>query len=136
MSLGLGPGVMATYLLLVMLGFQLKHFVADYLLQRPFMFAGKADLRAIGGYAHAAVHIVGSAIVLLLAGAPPILLAWLLPAEFVVHYVIDFAKSHLGRGVTAASRPTLYWAQHGLDQMLHHSTYAVMIAVLLVFRPV
>jgi hypothetical protein len=125
---------MATYLLLVMLGFQLKHFLADYVLQRPFMFAGKANMRALGGYAHAGVHIAGSAIVLLLAGAPLTLLAWLLPAEFVVHYLIDFAKSRLGRGVTASGRPSLYWAQHGLDQMLHHSTYAVMIGVLVATR--
>jgi hypothetical protein len=123
---------MALYVLLLMLGFQIKHFLADYTLQRPFMFAGKGDLRALGGYAHAAVHIAGSLIVLLVAGVGLLLIAGLLAAEFVIHYAVDYTKYHLSDDVRIDTRPALFWAQHGFDQMLHHFTYAGMIAVVLI----
>jgi hypothetical protein len=113
--------------LLLLVGFELKHFVADYLLQTGWMIGGKGNLRAPGGYVHAGVHVVGSAIVLLLAQAPLVATAELLLAEFVIHYAFDFAKVYYGAGVSPDEDPARYWALHGLDQLFHQLTYIAMI---------
>jgi hypothetical protein len=120
---------MLATVVLLLVGLELKHFIADYLLQSSIILAGKGNLRAPGGYIHAGIHAAGSAIVLLLAGiALPVLLV-LIAAEFVVHYTLDYAKMHYSRNVHAATQPSRFWALHGFDQLTHHLTYAVMIYV-------
>ena len=47
----------AFFVLLV--GFQLKHFIADYLLQASWMIAEKGKLTSPGGYVHAGIHVLG-----------------------------------------------------------------------------
>jgi Protein of unknown function (DUF3307) len=114
---------------LLLVGLELKHFVADYTLQGPAILAGKGDLRAPGGYLHAAIHSAGSAVVLLVAAVKlPVLLA-LIAAEFVIHYGLDYAKIHYSRNVHAATQPSRFWALHGFDQLTHHLTYAGMIYI-------
>jgi hypothetical protein len=112
-------------------GFELKHFVADYLLQSGWMIGGKGSLTAAGGYAHAGIHAVGSAIVLLVARIPLPAVAVLVVGEFVVHYVLDFAKVAYGRGIDPDQDAQRFWAMHGFDQLLHQLTYVVMIYVAL-----
>jgi hypothetical protein len=111
----------------LLLGFQLKHFIADYLLQTGWMIAQKGDWRAAGGYAHAGVHVIGSAIVLAVAHVPPLTAALLLTAEFVIHYALDYAKVRYGHGIDPDENAQRFWAMHGLDQLLHQLTYAAMI---------
>ena len=111
----------------LLLGFQLKHFIADYLLQTGWMIAQKGDWRAAGGYAHAGVHVIGSAIVLALARVPLLAALLLLAAEFVIHYGLDFAKVRYGRGIDPDENAQRFWAMHGLDQLFHQLTYAAMI---------
>ena len=115
----------------LLLGFEVKHFIADYLLQPAWLLEGKGDLRKLGGYAHAAVHGAFSVIVLLLFGTPLWLTALLFIAEFIVHYVLDFAKIHYSRGVDIERDAARYWALHGVDQLLHQLTYAAMIYTVL-----
>ncbi len=123
---------MIATLVLLLAGLQLKHFVADYLLQTRWMIAGKGSLRLPGGYAHAGIHALCSMLVLAVFGTPmPVLLA-VPAAEFAVHYLLDYAKAHYGRDVQAASRPKLFWALHGLDQLLHQATYLAMAWVVAV----
>ncbi|BCH26249.1 hypothetical protein MesoLjLc_61680 [Mesorhizobium sp. L-8-10] len=122
---------MATYLLLLLVGLQTKHFVADYLLQTRWMLAGKASFRKPGGYCHVGVHAVGSLIVLILAGVPAAMMAVLLIAEAVVHYLIDFGKAAWSRNRPADITSAPFWAAHGADQLLHQITYAVMVYVVL-----
>lgn len=109
-----------------MLGFQFKHLVADYFLQFDWMVAEKSDIRKLGGYAHAGMHIVGSAIVLLLARVSISMILALLVAEFVVHYALDYTKIHYSRDVSIETSPQKYFALHGFDQFLHHLTYLAM----------
>ena len=114
------------------IGLELKHYIADYFLQPSWMLAGKGDLSAIGGYAHAGVHALLSAVVLLLAGTPWPMFFGLVVAEFVLHYVLDYAKIHYSVGVHVDSSPRRFWVLHGVDQITHQLTYAAMIyAVLL-----
>lgn len=118
----------------LLLGLEIKHYVADYFLQPAWMLGGKGDLRHPGGYAHAGIHAGLSGIVLLIAGCPLWWLAALVVAEFVVHYLLDFAKIHYSRGVHVDTDPRRFWALHGVDQLTHQLTYAAMIYLVLLAK--
>lgn len=118
---------MLLLMLLLMAGLEVKHFVADYLLQAGWMIAGKGRLGAPGGYAHAGLHAVLSGLVLLLCRIPPLPVLALVVAEFVVHYALDYAKASYGHGVDPDQDAQRFWAMHGLDQLFHQLTYVVMI---------
>lgn len=107
----------------LLVGLQIKHFAADYLLQNGWMIAGKRSLLALGGYAHAGIHIVGTWLVLSIFGLPLAFVLAVLAAEFVIHYALDFAKAHYGDGISSADQPRKFWAANGLDQLFHHLTY-------------
>ena len=119
---------------ILFIGLEVKHYIADYFLQPAWMLVGKGDLRHPGGYAHAAVHAALSAVVLLIAGTPLPILAALVVGEWVVHYVLDFSKIYYSRGVHVDTSPRRFWALHGVDQLTHQFTYAVMIYVVLLSK--
>ena len=54
----------------LMIGLELKHYIADYFLQPAWMLAGKGNVFHAGGYAHAGIHAGMSLLVLLLVGTP------------------------------------------------------------------
>jgi len=118
----------------LLIGLEVKHYIADYFLQPGWMLGGKGDFRKPGGYAHAGVHAVFSFIVLLVCGTPHWLAAVLLVAEFVVHYALDYAKIHYSMGVHVDKDPRRFWALHGIDQLTHQLTYAAMIYTVLAVR--
>ena len=120
---------MLIFILLIMSGLQLKHFAADYLLQSRRMIAGKGSLRAPGGYEHAAVHVAGTAVVLIWTQLPLALLAAVLFGEFVIHYGLDYGKARLSERVSIIKNPKLFWALHGLDQLLHQVTYLIIALI-------
>jgi Protein of unknown function (DUF3307) len=84
---------MMTLALAMLLCFQIKHFIADYLLQPAWVLRGKGDLRCVGGYVHAGLHALGSLPAFLLAGLDPAAIALLAAAEFTVHYATDYTKA-------------------------------------------
>lgn len=113
--------------LILFVGLELKHYFGDYLLQPVWLLKGKGDLRAPGGYVHAAIHAVGSLLVFFVAGIPIPAALLIVAAEFVVHYTIDFVKYRYGGDVDPIAVPWRFWALHGFDQLLHQLTYAVMV---------
>jgi len=119
---------------ILFIGLEIKHYVADYFLQPAWMLSGKGDLRHPGGYAHAGVHAGLSALVLLAAGTPLLVLAALVVAEWAVHYALDYSKILYSRGVHVDSQPRRFWALHGVDQLTHQLTYAAMIYVVLLSK--
>ena len=118
--------------LLLFVGLELKHLIADYFLQPGWMLAGKGNFTMPGGYAHAGVHVALTAVVLLLAGVSLPTLALLVAAEFVIHYLLDYSKITYSRGVHVDTNPRRFWALHGIDQFAHQLTYAAIIVVALV----
>ena len=118
---------MIATVLVLFIGLELKHYIADYFLQPQWMVADKGDTRRWGGYAHSGFHALLSAQVLLVAGVPLGPLLAIVVAEFVVHYALDFAKIRYSRGVTPDGDPKRFWSLHGLDQIFHQLTYAAMI---------
>ena len=114
----------------LLIAFQVKHFLGDYLLQSRWMVIGKAEktMQAIKPLlAHAAVH-GGMTLLILLVVAPGL---WLLAfVDLAVHALIDLLKSSqnfLGR-YNDPSRKS-YWMPFGLDQMAHHLTHYAIIFV-------
>jgi hypothetical protein len=114
---------MVGLILLIMLGLQFKHFLADYCFQTPLMIEGKGSIRAPGGYLHAGLHAVLTLVVLLVTGIALTLALPIILAEFVIHYLIDFAKFRISDAIPTGPQQKLYWIFHGGDQFLHHLTY-------------
>jgi len=121
--------MMPAQILILWLGFEIKHLLADYVLQPGWMLEGKSGLNRAGGYAHAGLHALLSIPVLLIAGIPLLTTGGLVVAEFVVHLLIDFGKARLSRNVKMDERPRLYWILHGADQALHRLTYLGMATI-------
>ena len=118
----------------LLIGLEIKHYIADYLLQPGWILAGKGDFLKPGGYAHAGIHAALSLILLLAVGTPIGLALILFVAEFVIHYLLDYGKIQYSRGVEVDTHPSRFWALHGLDQLAHQLTYAAMIYVVIQAR--
>lgn len=118
---------MVTVAVGVLIWLQVKHFVADYLLQPDWVLAAKGDMRRMGGYVHAGIHAVGSVPAYLIAGVGLGGIAALVVVEFIVHYVIDFIKSDLSLRSKSGPNTAMYWALHGADQLAHQLTYVGLV---------
>jgi hypothetical protein len=125
-------------LLALLAAFQVKHFLCDYPLQRPYMlrkgavgwnWTSRNNLNWILPLAaHAGVHALATLLIALVVNPR---LGWLSILDFVVHFVVDRVKAspQLGGRWTPA-QPYFWWALGG-DQMAHHLTHYAIIAALL-----
>ena len=119
--------------------YQLKHFLADYPLQTPYMLGKfKSGWDFLGPLAaHAWVHALFTLVIAgcygLAVGHPnPHWLALPLAAfDFAAHFAMDRIKAgprYLGR-FKDMKAPAFWWCL-GLDQMVHHFThYAIIYAL-------
>lgn len=120
------------YLLLGLIaGLQIKHLLADFLMQTQFMLAGKGRYGHPGGLAHAGVHGGMSLVLLALAKVPLLAVAGLVLAEIVVHYHLDWAKERWNRRHGLGPTQPAFWRAFGVDQTLHQLTYLAMAALAL-----
>lgn len=116
--------------------FQIKHFIADFPLQFPYM------LRKLSpGWEfvfplslHCSVHALLTLLITLLT-VPSL---WYLSVlDFIIHFVMDRIKSgprYLGRFNDVHRSP--YWIAFGFDQMVHHLTHFWIIWMLIQRMPV
>lgn len=115
-------------LLLVLL--QVKHFIADFLLQFPYMIAEKGTYWAEGGRHHALLHTAGTFLALATVMLESIDLAvYLAFLDGVIHYHIDWVKMNLSRGLLPSDNA--FWAWLGFDQALHQLTYLLLVAIII-----
>ena len=112
----------SVFILLALFG--IKHFIADFLLQFPYMLEQKGTYGAEGGIHHAGMRALFTFIVLVI-GCDPIIALELAMADGVVHYHIDWAKQQLNKGMSTADR--MFWVWMGADQGLHYLTYIGII---------
>ena len=127
--------ILEIFTLLVL--FQLKHFICDYPLQTQYML-GK--MQATGWIqplaAHAGVHAIAT---FLIAYVVLDLVYWLdnlffatlfAILDFVIHFTVDRIKASpkLG-GRFNPTQPYFWWAL-GADQMAHHLTHYLFIAII------
>lgn len=113
--------------------FQIKHFIADFPLQKEYMLR-----KFLPGWefvlplaTHCAVHAVMT-LGIVLAIRPS--LWWLAVADFVVHFIMDRIKSgphYLGR-FDDKNRPG-FWNALGFDQMVHHLTSLYIVWALVTY---
>lgn len=117
--------------------FQIKHFVCDYLLQTSYML-GK--FRAEGWIkpllAHCAVHAVGTFAITLYAvwsiEGPFSLVApfALAITDLMLHFIVDRLKADPNFGGRWYNDQREYWWVLGADQMAHHLINYAFLTVL------
>lgn len=120
-------GMVSLTIIVMLVLFQVKHFVFDWLYQTPNMLVGKGIYGNKAGIAHSALHAFGTWVVLL----PFVIFHWaiiLAILEGLVHYHIDYIKARFG--TKDASTPK-FWAQLGLDQYAHQVTYLALVLVII-----
>ena len=125
------------FLLLVL--FQLKHFIADYPLQTEYMLGKMKETGWIQPLAaHVTVHACFTAIIVLWFCILPdqhtlavVLAPTLALADFIIHFTVDRIKASpkLG-GRWNPTQPYFWWAL-GADQMVHHLTHYLFIYILI-----
>ena len=119
------------FLLLVL--YQIKHFLCDYPLQTQYMlgkFKGGCEWK-LPLTAHAAVHAAGT-LVIGLCFAPVFGIAMLLALlDFAAHFGIDRLK--VVKGSYSQTDKRFWWAL-GADQMAHHFTHYAIISLLVFLR--
>lgn len=105
--------------------FQVKQFLADFLLQTEYML-GKAKrknwVRPL--LFHALVHATGT---LIIVGALKESLWWLSVVDLVVHFIVDRIKASPKRLNRFRPDQKEFWWCLGGDQMLHHLTHYFII---------
>jgi hypothetical protein len=107
--------------------FGVKHFLADFLLQFPYMVADKEQYGAPGGLVHASIHGLLTFFVIVGFVRPEDAVTISL-IDAAVHYHIDWAKTNLSQGLTIEDHR--FWVWFGLDQTLHYLTYIAIIAII------
>lgn len=124
-EIGLEQQFVMVFLLLVI--FQLKHFLADFPFQTQYMLkktlAEWAFVIPLG--VHCSIH-AAMTFGIMLYFAPH--LWWLALCDFAIHFIMDRIKSgpkYLGR-FNNPSR-TSFWVSLGFDQMVHHLTHIWII---------
>ena len=111
--------------LLVFCLLQLKHFLADFVLQTPRMIREKGVYGTAHGIYHSLIHASGTLIAFI----------WLHPIiglataffDFLLHYHIDWAKSNINKKYNYTQDNPKFWIWFGVDQLSHQFTYIVLI---------
>ena len=128
-----------TTIFLLLVAFQLKHFIADYPLQNQYML-GK--MKVTGWIqplaAHTTVHACFTAIIVLwfcILSDQHTLAVVLAPtlalADFVIHFTVDRIKASPKLGGSFTPTQPYFWWALGADQMAHHLTHYVFIYILI-----
>lgn len=105
---------------------QIKHLFADYFLQTPFMLITDGKYLHLGRAVHVMIHMIGSAMMLAVFGAPFGLLIAIVAAEGAAHYHIDWGKAVITKSRNDTPADAAFWRLHGTDQALHQLTYVAM----------
>lgn len=120
-----------TVLIWLIVAFQVKHFIADFLFQNKYILSYRHRYGHPAGILHVAIHALFSAIILWLLPINILTFALILGAEAVVHYHIDWLKEQVNRRLGLGPNSSLFWIALGFDQLLHQLTYVGMIAWLM-----
>ena len=109
-----------------------KHFLFDFVFQTRFQLANKHIYGHPGGLAHAALHVLGTSAVFLIARPSWPVGAAILAVEFLAHYHIDWTKELILRRTQWGYADGRYWAVFGGDQLIHGLGYVAIAWVLTV----
>ena len=116
---------------------QVKHVIADFVLQSPYIIQNRRFYGHPGGLLHVAIHAAGSLAALAIIGLPGLgAVLLLILAEAVVHYHIDWSKDNLVAAMALTPKDAGFWYATGIDQGLHQLTYLAMAAYWVLNVPV
>ena len=104
-----------------------KHFVCDFPLQVfPWIYRNKGIYLHMGGITHAAIHGISTFAILSYWFG---LAAWSWALiDMLIHYHVDWAKMNLGTKFNLKpDNSEWFWILLGLDQLIHHLTYFVIV---------
>ena len=128
---------MSSALLFILLALNIKHFVADFLLQPPFMYLNKGTYGHIGGIAHSAIHsmmtmfIIGCMVTFFGTTITPLICFLIGISEFLIHYHTDWLKVNLTKKYNLTpTNSEKYWWLLGADQLIHALTYVLIVAII------
>lgn len=125
----------AQYIFLMLVVFQFKQLIGDYILQTGWMVNGKTKL----GFSfvfpltvHVMIHALTTLAIVIVVNKD----LWVLAlVDFTAHFAMDRIKSSplmLGR-FTDMSKQS-FWIPFGIDQMIHHLTHYFIIWQLFAHR--
>lgn len=124
---------MSYELLILLLVFQIKHFICDYPLQNVYMLGKMKSTGWIKPLAvHSAVHAWFTFLIMLLVQPNNVLLYLLIPAaDFILHFTVDRIKASPNLGGKFKQEQPYFWWALGADQMAHHIINYVFIYIIL-----
>ena len=111
--------------LLVFFILQVKHFIADFVLQTDQMVREKGIYGAQQGSYHSLIQSAGTFLAF----------CWIHPAlgvataflDFLAHYHIDWAKININKKYSYTPADHKFWFWLGLDQLAHQLTYIFLV---------
>lgn len=119
---------MTTEIFILLIAFQLKHFIADYPMQMPYMYMTKGKEKGWikGLHDHAMIHAAFTSIIVFAYCIPYRFnvdgyTAFMITAEMIIfdyttHFVTDRWKATRKADISSS----FYWIYLGIDQMIHH----------------
>ena len=120
---------------ILLIAFQIKHFVCDFPLQNKYML-GKMNKEnwARPLLAHSLVHSFGTFVVVVIATANIYISIMLSIVDLILHFIVDRLKASpkLG-GRFKMDQPYFWWAL-GLDQMAHHIINYIFIVIIVSYN--
>jgi len=126
---------MTTEIILLLIAFQIKHFLCDYPLQTQYMLRKGSRTGWVPPLlAHASCHGFVTGLIALIccaltSGGWGLILSVML-LDFVVHFTVDRIKAHPDLGGKFENTSPKFWWCLGADQMCHHLTHYVIIWIL------
>lgn len=113
--------------------FILKHFIVEYVYQRPFNWLNKGKYGHPGGLLHTANHAFLSAIILLFE-VDLLMLLGLIVFEAIIRYHTDWLKIRIVEqtGATHIAKAPEWWVLTGVQQTIFHITYLAMLWIVAV----
>lgn len=118
------------FLLLVI--FQLKHFLADFPLQNTYML-GKMQRTNWSKplLAHVSVHSLFTFVITLVFTRDYELALTLATTDLIIHFIVDRIKASPSIGGRFTPNQPYFWWALGADQMAHHLTHYVCIYLII-----
>lgn len=111
----------------LLLVFQIKHFLADYPLQVPYMLGKfKAEGWELPLFTHASVHAI------MTFGIVLYFLSWKIALtmaifDLIVHFTVDRVKASPHLFGKYQPHEKIFWIALGGDQFMHHITHYIII---------
>ncbi len=106
--------------------FQLKHLIADYFLQTPYMYLNKGAKKDwfIPLMSHSLVHGIFTFVIILAYNYSSKLAIFAFMFDVITHFITDRWKATQ----TYTPQQSQFWIALGIDQYIHHIVGIVIVA--------